>query len=316
MNKVIVIGTGNIGKRHIQALYKSELDFKIIAYDFIKDSLLSVNQFCISNNLDLGRISLIEDIDLLTEQIDSTSVVIIATTASGRVELLEPVLNRLPAAVIIEKPVVQSESDYLSIQALAAKLGVPIYVNFIAHAQHFYREIYENVKDSKDYTFYTNMPNWGMSTVGIHQFELYFWLFGVKEYDVVFSEVSSVYEQKRPGFFDLAGTIGLSDKKGNIAVFRNQAVNSVASIQIVTENYLYTIHETQNTLIKIGPDKKVEIKDLNVRFVSTYIHEVVDLIFNGKYNEVYLPTIEQSYLAHKVLFDYVSTHVSSPLNIT
>lgn len=316
MNKVIVIGTGNIGKRHIQALYKSELDFKIVAYDFIKDSLLSVNQFCISNGLDVERISLIEDLSLLTEQIDSTSVVIIATTASGRMELLEPVLNRRPAAVIIEKPVVQNESDYLSIQALAAKVGVPIYVNFIAHAQHFYREIYENVKDSKDYTFYTNMPSWGMSTVGIHQFELYFWLFGVKEYEVVFSEVSSVYEQKRQGFYDLAGTIGLSDKKGNIAVFRNQAVNSVASIQIVTENYLYTIHESQNTLIKIGPDKKIEVKDLNVRFVSTYIHEVVDLIFNGQHNEVYLPTIEQSYLAHKVLFDYVSTHVSSPLNIT
>jgi predicted dehydrogenase len=316
MNKVIVIGTGNIGKRHIQALYKSQLDFKILAHDIFKDSLQSVNQFCISNGLDLEKISLIEDFDSLLAHIDSSTIVIIATTATGRKAILESVIEYKPAAIIAEKPVVQTDADYLYIQSIAARNNVPIYVNFIAHAQHFYREIYENVKNSKSYTFYSNMPNWGMSTVGIHQFELFFWLFGIKEYDVAFSEVSSVYEQKRKGFYDLAGTLGLSDKKGNIGVFRNQEADSFASIQIISEDYLYTVHEQQNTLITIGPDKKVIVSPLNVRFVSMYMQEIIDAIFNKEFDRVYLPDIEQSYLAHKVLFDYISSHASAELNIT
>ena len=316
MNKVIVIGTGNIGKRHIQAIYKSELDFKILAYDIFKDSLLSVTEFCSNNNLDLNRITLVDDFESLLSQIDNNTIVIVATTAFGRKEILESVLAYQPAAIVAEKPVVQNDSDYLYIQSLAAEKNVPVYVNFIAHAQHFYQEIYENVKNSKDFTFYTNMPNWGMSTVGIHQFELFFWLFGIKEYEVKFSEVSSVYEQKRKGFYDLAGTISLSDKKGNVAVFRNQEANSFASIQIITEDYLYTVHEPQNTLIKIGPDKKVEVSPLNVRFVSMYMQEIVDAIFNNEPAKVYLPDIEQSYLAHKVLYDYISLHVDTDLNIT
>src|ERR1700761_5732373 len=130
MNKVIVIGTGNIGKRHIQAIYKSELDFKILAYDIFESSLLSVNDFCSSNNLDLERISLIDNFESLLEHIDGNSIVIVATTAFGRKEILESVLAKQPAAIIVEKPVVQSDADYLQIQALAAEKNVPVYVNF------------------------------------------------------------------------------------------------------------------------------------------------------------------------------------------
>ena len=40
MNKVIVIGTGNIGKRHIQAIYKSEeTSIKGVIVAFIGDNL-------------------------------------------------------------------------------------------------------------------------------------------------------------------------------------------------------------------------------------------------------------------------------------
>ncbi|QEC78074.1 Gfo/Idh/MocA family oxidoreductase [Mucilaginibacter ginsenosidivorax] len=316
MNNVIIIGTGNIGKRHLQALYRSDLEFEIVVYDVFKESLSSVSQFCIDNKLDSARVTPVESFDKLLGFINGDSVVIVATTATDRINTLEPVIIRKPKAIIVEKPIVQVEADYYYIQSIAESNQVPVYVNFIAHAQHFYREIYQNVKDAKEFSFYTNMPNWGMSTVGVHQFELFFWLFGIKEYEVVFSEVSSVYEQKRKGFYDLAGSIVLSDKKGNIAVFRNHTVPSFPSIQIITEDYLYTVHESQNMLIKIGPDKKPVVTDLNVRFVSTYINEIVDYVFNNEFDKVYLPTIADSFLAHKLLFDYISQHVKTPLNIT
>lgn len=96
--------------------------------------------------------------------------------------------------------------------------------------QPFYQEIYKAVCGAKEFTFYGNLPKWGIACVGIHQFELLTWLFNMKHYKIIASNLKSIYEQKRKGFYDITGSIVLLTDTGNICVVNDNEEESFASI--------------------------------------------------------------------------------------
>ncbi|MCR8667207.1 Gfo/Idh/MocA family oxidoreductase [Aestuariibaculum sp. M13] len=314
MNKIILIGTGNIGKRHLQAVINSNLVSEIYCYDLYQDALKSIPEFCQSNEIPKDKIFLEGSFEEILKKIDENSIVIVATTANGRMELLVPIIQRKPKAIVLEKPVVQYKEQYEELEKLAEQLAVNIYVNFIAHAQNFYKRIYKELEETEELSFYTSMPRWGLSTVGIHQIELFLWLSKSKSYEIAYSNSNLVYEQKRKGFEDVAGTILIKNEKGHIASIRSLISDkNPSSIQICSNKNNYTIYESLNKLI-IADKTGVHMEDLNVKFVSQYMNEVVDDIFTNK--KVYLPTIASSRLAHNVLFDFLRIHKLEGLNIT
>lgn len=315
MNKIILVGTGNIGKRHLQAIIGSNQVSKIYCYDLYEDALDSVPEFCQSNKIPQEIICIEKSFENLLLEIDDYSIVIVATTARGRMEILNPIIKCKPKAIVVEKPVVQYKYQYKDLEELAAQYSVNIYVNFIAHAQKFYNQIYNELEGTTELSFYTSMPKWGLSTVGIHQIELFLWLSRSRTCEMSYSTSSLVYEQKRKGFEDIAGTILLNNQKGHLAVIRSLMSDiSPSSIQICSDKKIYTIYESLNRLVVADKDGGVDIQDLNVKFVSQYMNEIVDAIFTDR--DVCLPTIENSRLSHDLLFDFLKIHKLEGINIT
>lgn len=315
MVRIIIIGIGNIGKRHLQAISNLSIEFEVFCYDKMKTAMYSVPDFCANNNIKIKNLHYLYSINDVEKKINNTTIVILSATSKNRIDTLKMVLNKNPLSIIAEKPLVQNLTDYEQIMRISKKNKVPIYINFIARVQPFYQKIYEDVKEEKEFVFYANMPKWGISTVGIHQFDLLCWLFRVNSYKMVASNLKSIYETKRKGFYDMVGSIILETEKRNICVFNNMENESIASIQIITSNKVYNIFEEQKKMLLIEKENAIELKEINFVYVSQYINIVIESIISTN-SSIMLPNIEEGYIAHKILFEYMKRNNIEKLNIT
>lgn len=315
MTDLFVAGVGNIGRRHIQAAYASENIGNFYCYDLFKPTLEEgLDKFLKDNNMDIGRFKKFFGLDEFSDQINDKSIVIIATTAKGRFELLKKIIKKKPKAVIIEKPVCQLPVDYLAISKLALENSVPVYVNFIAHAQTIYNDLAEEIKLSKSFIMTTKMPKWGISTVGIHQIELFLWLSREVNCKYNFTDRFIVYEQKRKGFFDFEGGIFIQGKNGSEAYISNiESDNGPSSIQFCLDTKTITVYESIGKYT-VADKNGVQVHDLKIRFVSQYITEVLDDLIVK--NTCYLPNLETSFESHNILFKNLEEKGHINLNIT
>jgi len=311
-NNIVIIGTGNIGKRHLQAVGNLRIAAGIVCYDNIEESLNSVHPFCKANNIDTDHLDIRTDYKNTLDAITPDSIVVIATTAKGRKDILLDVLAKRPKAVIAEKPLCQSDEEYKQILVASKANNVPVYVNFARHAFEFYKKIKQEIRGAGHKTFVSVFPD-GMSVIGIHILELMTWLLDVKEYKVLFSRSTKKFETKRPGYHDCFGEILLSLDGGNTGYIKTSDGENVFTNKIITENKEFDVFEFSNKMT-VSDRSNIEVRDIQVLYVSQITDKIISSILSG--GDVALPTIEGAYTAHRILFDFIKANSLEGINIT
>ena len=180
--RIVLIGTGQIGKRHLQAMSNLTINIEILCYDYNKNSLDTIKTFITQNSIVFKNIYYFRDYNQLLNKIDSNTIVVIATTANGRFDILNDVLLKKPKAVVSEKPLTQSAKEFSLALKRSSEVNIPVYVNFFTHLQTYYQEIFENNNCKELVSVNTYLPKWGLATVGIHHFDLIAWFSNAKQY--------------------------------------------------------------------------------------------------------------------------------------
>lgn len=313
-NKIVIIGLGNIGRRHLQSVARIEGVASIICFDVKKEALDYLSTFCQQNDIAEEKIVKLSDKKDLYNQIDANTCVIIATTASGRLSLFEKVMAKKPRAILAEKPLCQTDAEYKQIQKLANGHGVPVYVNFCRHAYAFYQEIYAAIKNDTQRTLLASFSG-GLSCSGIHLLELWTWLFNVKEAEVLLTKMGEVFDSKRKGFVDFSGDLILRSGQGDLAVLRAFEEEGNFSLCVTTKQNEFKVYEDHGKMLITDQSGKFIEKRIEVVHVSQLSSKVMaDFISKGA-TEI-LPDIEQTYLAHRILFDFMERNDTVGLKIT
>ncbi|KAF0135228.1 MAG: hypothetical protein FD145_54 [Candidatus Saganbacteria bacterium] len=311
---IILIGTGNIGKRHLQAISNLSSVDRITCYDTAEDALASVPEFCKSNNLNINNLVFSSDYGVLLQSISDNTVVIIATTAKGRGKLLEDVIRKAPLAIIAEKPLCQTLEEYEAIMKLSKTWNVPVYINFARHMFSFYRDIHTTMKDAQHKSLNAVFPD-GMGCIGIHMFELMTWLLSPKTYKIIHSSVEGVFKTKRKGYSDIYGSLVILLDDTHLCSFTTSNKEKVFSIEISSGRKEYKIYEASQKMIISDILNNVNIHEVEILYVSQMTDKIVsDILEKRKTNK--LPDVFQSYLAHKILFDYMALNRKEKTNIT
>lgn len=316
MNRIILFGTGNLGKRYIQAisaLNNPELFF----YDKSESALLTVEPFLKSTNTKLYNYESITNLDSIFEKISSKSIVIVATTLDDRLNLFKKIIEKEPETIICEKPVCQNLADYNKVIELLKDKEIKSYVNFTLRMQPFYQSIKNQIGNPSNGLIFNNLPKTGLACVGIHQIDLFFWLFNLDKYSLINTNFMGIYEQKREGYFDIYGNLELGS--GNFKGFiNNSEEENIRTAHIIADDNCYNVFEDQRIMTKINVNDKNTIihEKIEYSFVSHYMTEVIRNIINKEYSAIPLPSIENSYNQHKVLFDFMEKHNISDLNFT
>lgn len=243
MISIAVIGTGMLGKRHLQSLVGEFSDnCEIFAVDVNEDALKNIEEEY------GGRVKCYKEICLLPQVLDA---VIVATNSNVRRQIVEKLLSHANVRnMILEKVLFQKEEDYYDIDELIKTKGVKTWVNCARRSWESYKRI-KNMFDA-DQEMYIDITGgeWSIGCNGIHMLDLVQFFTKCDDCYIDVSQLEhGLAESKRKGFYEFYGTVqGTCGKCRNFHIRCLKNTMIPISIEVVTENRRVIIDESHKII--------------------------------------------------------------------
>ena len=302
--KIVIVGCGQIGSRHLQGL--SRLNERAVIY--LVDNVAKSIEIAKERFYEVVSKDKIDQIELkvrnITEIEDDIDVAIIATSSSNRAQLTkEFVLHNKVKYIVFEKFLFQKKSDYSEIQSLLKENNINAWVNQWMSSSRPFQDMLHWFDGNLEKVV-VDGNNWGMACNSVHFVDFFDFSTNRKGVHVVDCSIDDkVVKSKRPGYYELTGKMDF--------VSDNIKLN-ISCKKISDEVYI-------NILIK-GGTKKIEAKlSLGVLKVSYYSESDKAASKNYKlpmqseltgglvkqiitHSSCGLPTYQQSMAHHLLLF--------------
>jgi hypothetical protein len=311
MNKILIIGAGNIGSRHLQSLARSRVPLEITVVDPSAQALETSRQR-FEEVAKLGsaqRPKYYKDINDADMEFD---VGIVATTSDIRRKVVEELLDkRRVKYLILEKVAFQSARDFEHIIDLLNSRGVKAWVNFPRRVIPFYVEMKKTIRPHEQVFYTVQGGDWGLACNAIHFIDHLCFMIEETDYDVsCLSLDREVKESKRKGFIEFTGALHCHFRNGselNLISQNNSQRPSV--ITILSKSILYLIEEEKGLARVSRGDEGWMWEEMKFKlyYQSELTHRLVEeLIETGNCG---LTSIEESYLIHKPLLQSLTEHL-------
>lgn len=313
---VLLIGTGQLGSRHLQGLAMSDLDLRIILVEpeaeNLKTALLRFEEAKPSKSVHILKTA--SSPDELKE--DLFHLVIIATNADIRAEITKRLLNRHQVKnIIFEKVAFQSEHQFEEIILLLKEKKVKSWVNCARRYFPFYIKLKEELKEKGPFELEVEGVDWGLACNSVHHIDLLAYLSGEPTYLPAKQEfVNEIFSSKRAGFMEFYGSFSGQSLSGN------RFKLSCRKSKDESEKPRFTIqikHGTEMIQIDEGAGKAGFFKNGQL---SPFRTETVTVLFQSGLSNIQakqiletstslLPSLEESYESHKPLFRVLRAHL-------
>lgn len=295
----LIIGAGQLGSRHLQALIRVEFPQKIFVLDPSKTSLDTAKKRAEEVNAEI-EIIYTQDWEQIPLTLD---LVIVATNANVRFEICKRLFSLYHVKfAILEKVLFQDISSFEEIDNLIGKKNTKVWVNHPRREWNVYRDLKESFLIDEIVSFDFVGSQWGLASNSLHLIDLCSYLSSSEVSKIDSENVDNVlYESKRPGFIEFSGIITGRMKSGVdffLNAFKSEKIESYLLIH--TSKYKYIIHEESGQYYKYAKNGEFERKHytFSVEFQSALTTKVVDKIFHlGKCN---LPTFKEASACHKL----------------
>jgi predicted dehydrogenase len=247
METIKIIGAGQLGSRHLQALKEVQIPLEIEVVDPSNDSLMVAKE---RYEAVLGGIQ--HKVEFRNEigVSDKTEIIIVATNSAIRRQVIEDLLKRTKLSyLILEKILFDEQKDYLDVKKILTQAGVNTWVNCPMRMMGVYQEIKNKVKGSQIFYRVTG-GQFGLVTNAIHYLDHVADLAGCIEYDLVTGGLNKQpIPSKRPGFHELTGTLLAKFKDGSVCeVTCHPDNNAPVIIEIFTDNKRFIVRESEGKM--------------------------------------------------------------------
>ena len=298
MRKIAVVGTGQFGSRHLQALAHCEFQVELFAVDSDTTSL-TVAQERYNQTPNSGNVRSIEYLKSIQQLPESLDLCVLSTASDIRLKLLSELVDHTQVKyVIFEKVIFQSPSEFLKAKKILRENGVSTWANFNKRLFPVYKQL-KDLLDGSTIYFEVNGSNWGLACNSIHFIDLLAMYTGDLKYDLDFSNLDSVIHlSKRDGFIEFTGTIqgkfssghtfSLSSSDGKVVNF-NQIIRTDKKMIVFNEN------EGKVFVFDQVKDEKMIIPYEHIH-QSALTHKVAKELFET--GSCQLPSYEESMTLH------------------
>ncbi len=298
----LIIGLGNIGKRHLESLVNVKNSFI-----YLKDS----NEKNLNKILIAYRKKKIKKISNLNEIKTKIDLAIIATNSDQRPKALSQLIKYSKVKnIILEKIVFQKLEYFKKFLYISKKKKINIFVNYPRRFWKIFQKIKSEIKNNKsnfEITFKGN--NWGLCCNSIHFIDLFFFLSFEKIVSMNYYNFLSkkIYNSKRKGFYELKGKLNYECNNNNklILIDSRKLKNYFFTIKFAnivykfeTKKNKYIIERTRSKIIK---SKKKFIYKIPKQ--SELTEQYLKYFDSGKPN--LLTSLNESYIHHKIFFDSI-----------
>ncbi|MDA8692814.1 Gfo/Idh/MocA family oxidoreductase [Saprospiraceae bacterium] len=318
MIKIVLIGAGQIGSRHLQAMSNLKGDYKIWVVDILQESLdIAKKRFLempLANDFE-GELVYTLNIEELPPALD---FVLITSTASVRRSLIENVLeNSKVKYFILEKVLFQNPLDYKEVHSLLEKSGSKAFVNFPRRTFPIYKELREKLPNT-DIQITVGGSHWGLACNGLHIIDIITFLCKSSNFNLTFDLLQDkVVSSKRNEYMEVMGTIrGTDTYRNSFTISCYEDGNAPLTISIQTKELKCVIFESGSekniNISSLDNGWKWESRPISFFFQSQLTHKIIeDLCENGTCE---LASYEEASKIHLPFINGLIKHFNKVLN--
>jgi predicted dehydrogenase len=255
MFKIKVIGAGQLGSRHLQALkgVKQPLDIQVIDPSEVSLQIAKERYEAVSSE-NAHQISFRTSLD----RPDSTDIAIVATNSDVRSKALRSLFDASKTKLlVIEKLLFNRRPDYAEIENKLAETGAKAWVNCPMRVMPIYEQIRASIA-AAPISYRVTGSQFGLVTNAIHYIDHVAHLCGCSEFKLDTSGLDrNPIPSKRPGFLELNGTLvaGFADgSRCEITCYPSGT--APVMVEIFNEKNRYVVRESEGKLWHSGESSK------------------------------------------------------------
>lgn len=304
MNKIVIIGAGQLGSRHLQALKNVQTPLDIFVVDPSAQSLkVAEERYMALENENPVK----HHLSFLTElgSLDAVDVAIIATNADVRRKVAEQLLNQTTVKyLILEKLLFNRPEDYPAMLQTIRDKKTKTWVNCSMRTMPFHAGL-RNHFLNKTIQYIVNGSQYGLITNAIHYIDHMLYITGCSDFTLQTDYLdTTVIPSKRKGFLELTGTLLVKLENGSLGMLTcYPSSDSPFMVEIFSDAYRCLSRETEKIAWISSSEEKWQWqeKPSDIPFQSTMTATVVNgLLAHGQCN---LAPFEESVRTHLSLLN-------------
>jgi predicted dehydrogenase len=312
IKSVAVIGSGNLGKRHIQSAVYAKGITNLYAID---PSLIALKE--VSSIVDQEKIkeenitfSTITNVDALPDELD---LVIIATNSLIRLAVLKSVIAKCKVKYcILEKFLFPEKAQYEEARQLLSQHDIKTFVNTPRRVFSYYKSLKESINSSERNIITVSAGNLRVGTHAIHFMDLFSYLLG----DIEITDIDvegldkKIYDSKRDGYIEMEGSIIFRAAKSTMLFQTYDVKGMPLQVSVETPGRRYIIME--NNKVAYHSDDSTKWLWESNPFGKPMQSQLTNLIIDqlSLYGDCDLPKFDISSKLHQQLLDALIQKIS------
>ncbi|MGE6433032.1 Gfo/Idh/MocA family oxidoreductase [Shewanella baltica] len=207
MNKILILGAGQLGSRHLQGALQSGLPLTITVVDPSSESLNIAKQRAEQVSIFNAKTTVSYELNL--PKSESFDICIISTSSPVRAKVTANLLaNNKVRYIIFEKILFQVLSEYAAVETLLQQHNVTAWVNCPRRLYPSYQQIKDMLCTQEVLSMKVSGSGWGMACNSIHFIDLFSYLCSEVELKATENNLDTILlESKRSGFYELTGRV-------------------------------------------------------------------------------------------------------------
>jgi predicted dehydrogenase len=310
MRKIVLIGAGQLGRRHLQALSKIDFSADIDVVDPFANSLTGAKT--LFNAMPApSRIRVVRYLDSLSELSGVVDVAIIATNSDVRADVVRALLAANEVKnIVLEKVLFQQPGDYASIGKLIERKSVNVWVNHPRRLFPFYERLKTALAGARQVSFAVQGGAWGLGCNSLHFLDLLAYLTEEGVLKINGDGLNdAIIPSKRTGFVEFTGNLSGSIGAHPFTIFCHEAQSPVV-LDICSDEIHVTVDEAvgwYRMARREGGWKWETANEKIVHFQSELTHLVMqDIVRSGRCG---LPTYAQASALHLPFLRSLTAHL-------
>jgi hypothetical protein len=311
MKNIYIVGAGQLGSRHLQALKSVSIQLQITIVDPSDDSLKIAKERY--DSLLEGYKHNVTYLKQIPSSFSDADIVIIPSNSNVRKSIVETLLNNgVVKYMVLEKILFDKKEDYYLVNELFNKKNVKAWVNCSMRTMPFYYDLKGYFKGRK-FVYNVTGSQYGLITNAIHYIDHMAYLSDNLDYEV---DTSMLYfppiQSKRKGFLELNGILSVKFSNGCKGIFTCfPDGNLPGMVEIISDNVRILSKEWEGKALISEEKESWRWKEIEAKipFQSQMTAKIVtDIITNSSCD---LVKYEDSMKLHLTLFESLKEFLNS-----
>jgi len=300
--RVALIGAGQFGSRHLQALALCKHGLELFLVDPLKESrAIARERFESIEGAERHQIQYLPNLDVIPNSLD---VAIVATPATYRRQVIESLLmNCAVDHLVLEKVLFQSADDCCEIKDFLTDYPTKVWVNATRRMWEFFIGLKSILEGQTVRQISFSTAGWGLACNTFHMLDLFTWLTD-SSLESLSSELldQDPIPARRDGFYELTGMlVGRLASGACFTITDHRGGQLPLKLTIETEDCCFVVQEGKAEVTVLDGDtlEFSKLLGLKEQFQSQLTNELVESLMDD--GTCALPSYDEASAIHEIM---------------